>query len=468
MGCKSCGSGGSPNGCGNNGNCGTGGCNRMNTHDWISSLSIHDPSEFSFVEVSFKNGASKSFFHRDHQKDAITGDMVVVTTGSGYDVGHISLSGELVRRQMKKKDVKTSAVKGKIIRIANDRDIDKMHEARSLEQNALVKSRVIARTLGLDMKIGDVEYQADLKKATIYYTAEGRVDFRQLVREYAKEFKVKIEMRQIGARQESGRIGGIGSCGRELCCSTWLSDFKTVTTSAARYQNIAINQTKLSGQCGRLKCCLNYELDTYMDALKKFPKKADNLFTKKGKAVLVKTDIFKGLLFYTHIDEKFRGPIVALDIDRVKEIQEMNANKNYPEDLVDLNALIQEEVEKEMDFADVTGQIELPNKKRRKNRGRNRNRKKPTNQKNKKNHKNQKSDKNDKKVEGKSNQTKRKPKTSAKVKGKQGGNSNTSESKNKQSENPNQQKKKPNSSRRNYRKNKKNSSNNNNQQKDKK
>ena len=242
----------------------------------------------------------------------------------------------------------------------------------------MVKARAISRSLGLEMKVGDVEYQGDKKKATFFYTADGRVDFRELVRSYAKEFKVKIEMRQIGARQESARIGGIGACGRELCCSTWLSDFKSVSTTAARYQNISINQTKLSGQCGRLKCCLNYELDSYMDALEDFPRKADRIKTKKGNASLIKTNIFKGLLYYSYDDPMLRGPMAALTKQRVKDIQAMNKAGEYPEELLDIEALMAQETAKasKVGFADVTGEIELPETKRRrkgsKNKGRGR------------------------------------------------------------------------------------------------
>lgn len=369
MGCSSC-SSGSPAGCGDNGHCSTGGCNKKNTYDWISVLDIHDPSAFKVVEVSFKKGARKDFFINESWSNAETGDIVVVETDSGLDTGRISLTGELVRAQMKKRKVKEDRISHKVIRKANQRDIQKLTEARNLEKPTLVRARVIARTLGLDMKIGDIEYQGDKRKATFYYTAEGRVDFRELVRSYAKEFKIKVEMRQIGARQESARIGGIGSCGRELCCSTWLSDFQSVTTTAARYQNIAINQTKLSGQCGRLKCCLNYELDTYMDALKDFPKGVDYIKTKRGKAALIKTDIFKGLMYYGYTDEKTRSPMVALAIERVKQIQKMNKAGEQPDELVDRAALIEIEStqEKEIEYADVTGEIELPNVKKKKRR----------------------------------------------------------------------------------------------------
>lgn len=378
MGCASCnsGTGGTPMGCENNGHCTSGRCNKLNTYDWLSQLDIHDSNDFGLVEVSFKNGARKDFFNNELGSRVITGDMVVVDTGNGYDVGRISLSGDLVRIQMKKKKVQENRTFTNIIRRANNRDLEKLQEARSLEKQSLVKARVIARTLGLDMKIGDVEFQGDKRKATFYYTADGRVDFRELVKQYAKEFRVKIEMRQIGSRQESARIGGVGSCGRELCCSTWLSDFKTVSTSAARYQYIGINQSKLSGQCGRLKCCLNYELDTYLDALENFPKRAENLKSKYGKAHMIKIDIFKGLMYYgTSIDGK-RGPVVTLDKEQVKVIQEMNKRGEYPEDFMSMQVVPEvNEEDKEMDFADVTGQIELPENKKR--RGRRNSRRKP-------------------------------------------------------------------------------------------
>ncbi len=374
MGCSSCGVGsnGTPSGCGDKGHCSSGSCNKLNTYDWIANKEMFDPSEYNIVEVSFKKGAHKDFFINEHAGQCITGDMVVVETASGYDVGRISLSGELVRIQMKKKFTSEDRVSFKIIRQANERDLEKLEEARQLEKEAMVKARVIARTLGLDMKIGDVEFQGDKKKGTFYYTAEGRVDFRELVKEYAREFKVKIEMRQIGARQESARIGGIGSCGRELCCSTWLSDFKSVNTSAARYQNIAINQSKLSGQCGRLKCCLNYELDTYMDALEAFPDDADTLRTKVGNAHLIKTDIFKGLLYYVYENDRMRGNIISIDTTRAKEVKKLNKKGVFPDELA---LFVAEEVRNvddaniEHGYEDVTGLIELktePKKKRKK------------------------------------------------------------------------------------------------------
>ena len=381
MGCAGCSVGmdGVPKGCGSNGHCTSGGCNKMNTFDWLSALDVHDPTEYNMVEVSFKNGARKDFYKKQEYTNAQTGDLVVVESNSGLDVGRISLSGELVRLQMKKKKVSEDNINHSVIRKAHERDLEKLDYARSKEKDCMVRARAIARTLDLEMKIGDVEFQGDGRKATFYYTAEGRIDFRELVRNFAKEFKVKIEMRQIGSRQESARIGGVGACGRELCCSTWLSDFKSVTTTAARYQNLAINQTKLSGQCGRLKCCLNYELDTYLDALKGFPKHVDKLQTEEGYAELMKTDIFKGIMYYILKSERKRGTVVALTKERVAEIKKLNDDGKKPARLLGAvsSGWIPGESssdDTEMEFADVTGEIELPEikKKRRKgNRGKN-------------------------------------------------------------------------------------------------
>ncbi len=374
MGCSSCsvGSNGTPSGCGDKGHCTSGSCNKHNTYDWIAAKDLFDPLAYNIVEVSFKKGSHKEFYINDPSTKSVTGDMVVVETASGYDIGRISLSGELVRLQMKKKFTSEERVAFKVIRKANERDLEKLEEARHLEKETMVKARVISRTMGLDMKLGDVEYQGDKKKATFYYTAEGRVDFRELVKEYAREFKVKIEMRQIGARQESARIGGIGSCGRELCCSTWLSDFKSVNTAAARYQNIAINQSKLSGQCGRLKCCLNYELDTYLDALEDFPEDADQLKTKAGSLVLVKTDIFKGLLYYAYENnDKMRGTILSVTTARAKEVKALNKKGIVPDELGAEQTAAQLPVNPDDEnadhgYEDVTGLIELKNDPKRK------------------------------------------------------------------------------------------------------
>ncbi len=351
---------GQPLGCRSNGNCSSGGCNRLNTYDWLTALDIEDVEPFNVVEVSFKNGSRKGFYFNQPYTRACSGDQVVVETTAGCDVGTITLAGELVRAQLRKKRVPEESFFPKVLRKANERDLEKFQESRDLEKKTLVRARAIARTLELNMKIGDVEFQADGRKATFYYTADGRVDFRELIRHYAREFKVKIEMRQIGARQESARIGGLGPCGRELCCSTWLTAYRTVSTAAARYQNLAINQAKLSGQCGRLKCCLNYELDTYMEALSNFPEDAEKLKTRKGFAVLVKTDIFKGLMYYAYESDNGRGRLYALDLEEVKSVRDRNLKGDVPDDLADLQISKNVEVESEPDFEDVTGAIELP------------------------------------------------------------------------------------------------------------
>ncbi len=370
MGCASCSNNnGTPSGCKSKGHCATGGCNKMNTYDWLSLNDIVDVDNYKYVEVSFKNGNRKAFLKNPGSSRAITGDPVVVEAENGYDVGSITLSGDLVRLQMKKKKVRESSVTKSVIRKANERDLEKLMEARERENKTMIRARELARNLDLNMKVGEVEFQGDNRKAIFYYIAEGRVDFRELIRHYAREFKIKVEMRQIGARQESALIGGLGSCGRELCCSTWLTDFKTVSTTAARYQNLAINQAKLSGQCGRLKCCLNFELDTYMEAIEAFPKRADSIYTQRGKAVLVKTDIFKGLMYYTYIVDGKRGKFYALPIKRVKEIIAMNKNKEKPADLVSMEAyMAMEAVTNQNDYESVNEVIELPMEERKKKR----------------------------------------------------------------------------------------------------
>jgi len=341
----------------------------------MSNLELGDASSDHLMEVSFKNGARKDFYNNDSRISVNKGDMVAVESKNGYDVGSVSLTGELVKLQMKKKRFKDGTVLPKVLRPAHTKDIERLREARAMEKDTLIRARAIIKTLDLKMKLGDVEYQGDKRKCTFYYTADARVDFRELVRVLAKEFRVKIEMRQIGARQESAMVGGIGSCGRELCCSTWLSDFKSVNTAAARYQNLAINQAKLSGQCGRLKCCLNYELDTYLDALQDFPKKADALHSEEGKSILIKTDIFKRILYYSIPSARGRNNIVAVPLERVLEVLEMNKNGEKPEKIIDQVALLAEARAAEIEFADdVTGVIDLPAEKRRK-RGRGRNRK---------------------------------------------------------------------------------------------
>ncbi len=261
----------------------------MNTHDWLRNLPIADMNTAcKVIEVSFSQGTRKDFFRNSSLQPFEKGDLIAVEGVSGFDVGEVSLTGEIVRLQMKKRNVKEDNPEmKKVLRRATDRDIEMRNQNKAREPEAVIRSRAIAKQLKLDMKISQVEMQADGRKATFFYIADGRVDFRELIKVYASEFKVKVEMRQIGARQEAGKVGGIGSCGRELCCSTWLTDFKSVNTAAARYQNLSINQTKLSGQCGRLKCCLNYELDTYLDALQHFPDNCDVLQVAKGNAFLI-------------------------------------------------------------------------------------------------------------------------------------------------------------------------------------
>ncbi len=327
MGCSTCATkaDGSVSGCNNNGACGTGGCNKMNVFDWLSNMDLPVVDEFDIVEVRFKNGR-KDFFRNNNNLDLTTGEAVVVDVPNGHHVGYISLQGELVRLQMQKKKISADDDIRGIYRIATIKDLEKFESVQNREMPTLFRTREIIQQLKLGMKLTDVEYQADNTKATFYYSAEDRVDFRELIKVLAGEFKIRVEMRQISLRQEAGRLGGIGSCGRELCCSTWLSDFKTVSTSAARYQNLSLNPSKLSGQCGRLKCCLNYELETYMDALKGIPK-ADAVETDKGKARLQKTDIFKKIMWYGYSNENTWHPVEA---SRVQEIVTMNKNGKKP------------------------------------------------------------------------------------------------------------------------------------------
>jgi len=357
MGCSNCGTAdGKPGGCQSHGSCGTGSCNRMNVYDWLSNLPIHDPAtECRVMEVSFNQGSRKDFFRNTTTQIFEKGEMVSVEGVSGFDVGEVSLTGELVRIQMKKKSVEEfHPDMKKVLRRASDRDLDLLKQNKAREKEAVIRSRAISRQLKLDMKVSQVEIQADGRKATFYYIADDRVDFRELIKIFASEFRVKVEMRQIGARQEAGKVGGIGSCGRELCCSTWLTDFKSVNTTAARYQNLSINQSKLSGQCGRLKCCLNYELDTYLDALQQFPDNADTLQVAKGTALLVKKDIFKYLMWYVLPDSNKQYPLL---IERVKQIKNLNKQNIIPDDLGAVEAT--GKPKEELVNVDLTGQFSL-------------------------------------------------------------------------------------------------------------
>ncbi|MBE2231465.1 MAG: hypothetical protein IAE96_12530 [Chitinophagaceae bacterium] len=360
MGCTGCSTanGTKPNGCKSNGGCSSGGCNRMNAYDWLQNLPISDyDSACRVIEVSFSQGTRKDFFRNPNLQPFEKGDLIAVEGVSGFDLGEVSLTGEIVRLQMKKRGVKEDNPEmKKVLRKATDRDIEIWKQNKAREPEAVIRSRAIAKQLKLDMKISQVEMQADGRKATFFYIADGRVDFRELIKVYASEFRVKVEMRQIGARQEAGKVGGIGSCGRELCCSTWLTDFKSVNTAAARYQNLSINQTKLSGQCGRLKCCLNYELDTYLDALQHFPEHCDTLQVAKGNAFLIKKDIFKNLMWYTLPDSTKQYP---LSIDRVIKIKTLNRQGVIPDELEPVEVTSSKPKEAEPEAVELVGQISL-------------------------------------------------------------------------------------------------------------
>lgn len=299
MGCNSCENSlkykdGIHPGCNNNGACG----NMLDVHDWLANVYFEDDELVNqHVEIQFKS-TRKEFFENPKQLDLENGELVVVETDTGYDMGTVTMKGELARLQMKKKGIKEDQELPKIIRKPGENDLETYKEAKQRELPMMFDTRRFAKDLGLVMKVSDVEVQADNRKATFYYTADGRVDYRELIKILGREFKVKVEMKQIGLRQEAGRIGGIGDCGRELCCSTWLTEFNAVPTVAAKYQNLFLNPLKLSGQCGRLKCCLNYELETYLEALEDFPEEETILETQKGSAKIFKIDILKRMLWF--------------------------------------------------------------------------------------------------------------------------------------------------------------------------
>ncbi|MEM7163640.1 MAG: regulatory iron-sulfur-containing complex subunit RicT [Bacteroidota bacterium] len=344
MGC-SCGNteNGLPAGCKNNGSCGTSGCDKMPSFDWLANMTnLSGTPAYPFIQVRFKNGR-KVFYKNDKGLSLNPGQSVVVDAQSGYDIGIVSLTGELARIQKTKKTKQKEEIR-KTLRIPTEVDIEKWVAARKREKETMIRSRQIALALGLEMKIGDVEYQADGSKATFFYTAEERVDFRTLIVKLAEAFRIRVEMRQIGARQEAGMVGGIGSCGRELCCSTWLTDFRTVQTSSARYQQLAINPQKLAGQCGKLKCCLNYELDSYLEAVKDFPESNAKLETQKGLASLFKMDLFKRMIWMVYADDRTSSPI-EISLKRFREIQRMNQKGKKPESLKDLS-----HIPKQLDF----------------------------------------------------------------------------------------------------------------------
>jgi cell fate regulator YaaT (PSP1 superfamily) len=384
MACGNCGTteDGVPKGCKSNGNCGSGTCgsgsNKLAVFDWLSNMTLPSGQErFNIFEVRFKNGR-KHFYKNPDNLPVTMGDIVAVEGSPGHDIGTVSLAGELVKVQMKKRKITEDHedVK-KIYRKASQRDIDIWQQSRGKEEETQKRGREILGRLGLQMKLSDVEYQGDGNKATFYYTAETRVDFRQLIRDLASAFSIRVEMKQVGARQEAARLGGVGSCGRELCCSTWLTDFRKVTTSAARYQQLSLNPLKLAGQCGKLKCCLNFELDTYLDALKTFPKQDLVLKTEKGEAVFVKMDIFKNHLWYTYKEERFKW--FRLTLEQVLEIVDLNKNNEKSISLEEYEADVFVPVK--VDFEDAVGQDSLtrfdaPKTSKRRN-NRNKNKKKP-------------------------------------------------------------------------------------------
>ena len=347
----------------------TSGCNKLDVYDWLSDMDL--PSNykpFDIVEVRFK-GSRKDYYVNSDNIYLEMGEMIAVEPSTGgYDIGHVSLTGELVRLQLKKNNISPDSVVKKIYRKANEADVNKFNVAKELEWETMHRARKLALDLGLSMKISDVDYQGDKTKATFYYTAEGRVDFRELIKRMAESFRIRIEMRQIGMRQEASRLGGIGSCGRELCCSTWLTDFKTVSTSAARYQNLSLNTLKLAGQCGKLKCCLNFELDSYMDALKDIPNDVDRIETTSGMAYLQKTDIFKKTMWFSYPGAENWIP---LSISKVKELAEMNKGGIKPDALDYTPQATETKKPVILDYENVVGQDSLTrlddkNKKRKK------------------------------------------------------------------------------------------------------
>jgi cell fate regulator YaaT (PSP1 superfamily) len=340
------------------GNCSAGSCNKLNVFNWLGNISeILPEGMFPVVEVRFKN-SRKEFYLNPNKLILYTGDVVVTEAETGYDIGTVSATGEIVRLQLRKKEITDTSQLKKILRKAKLQDIQKWKEAQALEYKALIKSRELAQSLNLEMKLIDVEYQGDKTKATFYYTADGRVDFRELIKKLASELKIRIEMRQIGARQESARLGGIGVCGRELCCSTWLTDFRSVSTNNIRYQQLSVNPSKLAGQCGKLKCCLNYELDAYLEALKEFPEDLENkvLITQKGQAKFIKIDVFRRRIYWAY--ENDLGTFIPLSIERTKDILEMNKNNVLPEDLLEPSE-VEAKKENEKELTPVTTESNL-------------------------------------------------------------------------------------------------------------
>lgn len=301
-----------------------------NTYDWLHDVPGNE-EDTDLVEVQFKN-TRKGYYHNVNNIELKKGDIVAVEASPGHDIGVVTLTGRLVKLQIKKANLKSADEIKRIYRIAKAVDMDKYHEAKAREHDTMIQSREIAKGLGLQMKIGDVEYQGDGNKAIFYYIADERVDFRQLIKVLADTFHVRIEMKQIGARQEAGRIGGTGPCGRELCCATWMKNFVSVSTNAARLQDISLNPQKLAGMCAKLKCCLNYEVDDYMEASRKMPSKEITLFTQDNEYFLFKTDILAGLITYS-TQKGVAANLETISYERAKEVIELNKRGEKPESL---------------------------------------------------------------------------------------------------------------------------------------
>ena len=360
----------SATGCENVNTCGN--SYKLSVFDWLSTIQAPKQNKCNFVEVRFKNDR-KCYFNNVNQLPLHIGSVVTVESNPGHDIGVVSLTGELVKIQMKKKHFSEDAAL-KIYRVATQKDVEIWQDARKKEDQTKIQARKIAKNLGLEMKITDVEYQGDGSKATFYYTAEGRVDFRQLIKEYASSFKTKIDMKQIGYRQESAKVGGIGSCGRELCCSTWLTDFRSVNTNAARYQQLSINPLKLAGQCGKLKCCLNFELDSYVDALSDFPSSNTIIETEKGRAFCIKIDVFKKKMWFAYVDNSMAW--YDLDVAEVKKMMKINSKGQKSIPLEELKSFTGADKVETVDLIQENNldrfEKKKPNKHRNKNTGNNR------------------------------------------------------------------------------------------------
>lgn len=347
------------------------GCSKLDNFNWLRDLPVTD-HETDIVEIRFKN-TRKGFYRNVNKLRLNRGDIVAVEASPGHDIGIVTLTGQIVLRQLHKYGIHPDSEEiKKVYRKAKEADLEKWKEAIGLEHETMIRSRKFAERLRLDMKIGDVEYQGDKTKAIFYYIAAERVDFRQLIKDLAEAFRIRIEMKQIGARQEAGRIGGIGSCGRELCCATWIVNFVSVTTAAARYQEVSLNPQKLAGQCGKLKCCLNYEVTAYYDAQKDLPDRNTPLKLKDSEAFFQKTDIYRGIYWYSTNKENM-NTLFPVSVERVKEIIRLNKKNIFPDSLTETQ---DNSSQKKESFANVIGQESLTRFENKKNKKRTRNKRK--------------------------------------------------------------------------------------------